>query len=527
VHRSIRRPDLAPIAVLSVAFALRIAGLTGESLWRDEVDTVRFAFLPLSGILSNFAANGFNGPLYHLLIRVWLSLVGVSDLGLRLFSLGCGVVLVALIYPLGCRLFGRRAAVIAMWLAGISPVLTWYSGEGKMYALQPMLLTLALYALVRAVTAHGRTGSRPWWLVFITSTSLSFYVQLLSPLFLPVALAFFVALWPNARHHIAGGLIALVALTVPYIPMAIWQVPAFLQGGDIGHAFYPLGVIGLTLASNWTLGLDGRAPLLNLPASDGEIALARMASIALCVVLAAYGLIDAVSQARSRPEERRRVGLNLATLFWLAAPTLLIYVIAMRIPIFQPRYVLWCAPALYLLVGFGVARLRGEAGVGRVAGTLIVGMISLISVSGWVSQVANPIRPDLRSASRYVADAVQPGDAVVFQIPYGRFGFEYYAARLGRSLDGVRLIEAPFTNSGMTEDEVAAALAPVLGPARRIWLYETESTMWDARGLVRARMDRDFVAVDRREFRGVSIGLYEVPTSRVTVRPVAWLRRSV
>ena len=64
------------LVVVCIAVVLRIANLTGESLWRDEVDSVRFAFEPLGDILRNFTANGFNGPLYHLLLRGWLSLAG-------------------------------------------------------------------------------------------------------------------------------------------------------------------------------------------------------------------------------------------------------------------------------------------------------------------------------------------------------------------------------------------------------------------------------------------------------------------
>lgn len=517
--KPLRRLDPWPVALLLLAFVLRIANLTGESLWRDEVDTVRFALAPLSEIAANFTATGVNGPPYHLLIRAWLALAGVSDFALRYFSLVCGVLLVALIYALGRRLFGRGAGLTAMALATASPILAWYAGEGKMYSLQPMLLTLALYALVRAATSgEGKVAGRrlppstPWWLTFIVATSLSFYVQLLSPLFLPVAAAFFLALWPQSRRHVAGGSIALAALTLPYLPLAVWQVPTLLRGGDIGHTFYPLNAIGLTLASNWALGLDGRAPLLNLPAADGAVVLVRMAVIALFVALVIYELVEGGRRARASDAERRRFQVALAAVVWLALPALLIYLISTRIPLFQPRYVLWSAPALYLLAGAGLARLSAEPGFGRWAAAVVGGALLLFSASGWLSQVINPIRPDLRAASRHVAAALQPGDALVFQIPYGRFGFEYYAMRAGRRLEDVRIVEADvFTNDGKTEDDIAATLLPALSGANRVWLYEAEAPMWDERGLVRSVLERDLIALERSDFRGVSVGLYEMP----------------
>ncbi|MCW1967836.1 MAG: hypothetical protein KIH69_006920, partial [Anaerolineae bacterium] len=58
---------------------MRIANLGGESLWRDEVDSVRFAFAPYGEIFANLTKPGQNGPLYHLLVRGWLSLTGTHD----------------------------------------------------------------------------------------------------------------------------------------------------------------------------------------------------------------------------------------------------------------------------------------------------------------------------------------------------------------------------------------------------------------------------------------------------------------
>ncbi len=302
-----RWPRMAPALILLLAFILRIANLSGESLWRDEVDSVRFAFEPLNAILANFTGTGFNGPLYHLLLRGWLAPAGVSDFALRYFSLIFGVLLVTLLHALGSRLFGRRAGLMAMWLAAIAPVLVWYAGEGKMYALQPALLTLALYALVRAVDWRLETRdwrSTPdtqspitnlawlWWLVFVLATSFSFYIQLLSPIFLLVAVAFFFAMWPKSKQHWRGGLIALALLTLPYLPLAVWQLPAFLQGGDVGHTFVSLNLMAQVLLTNWTLGLDPRAPMLNLQAPDTVIALARTLAMGFAIVLALFGVLS-------------------------------------------------------------------------------------------------------------------------------------------------------------------------------------------------------------------------------------------
>jgi 4-amino-4-deoxy-L-arabinose transferase-like glycosyltransferase len=509
-------PRFVPALILLLAFVLRIAHLTGESLWRDEVDSVRFAFEPLSAILANFTGTGFNGPLYHLLLRGWLSLAGISDFTLRTFSLTFGVLLVALVYALGARLFGRRAGLAAMWLAAIAPVWVWYAGEGKMYSLQPALLTLALYALVRAV--RWRVGSGEWrvrssihsplstfhwlwWLTFILATSFSFYIQLLSPIFLLVAVVFFFAMWPQSKRHWRGGLIALALLTLPYLPLAIWQLPTFVRGGDVGHAFVPLNQIAQVLLSNWVLGLDPRAPLLMLQASENALMLVRILAMGVAIMLVMFGVLS------------RRAGegwgMRFAVLAWLIAPMLALYIVSTRFPLFQPRYLLWSSPALYLLMGLGVARLRVEGRAGRIAGTLALIVVSVVSVSGLLSQWIQPIRPDLRGAAAYLVANMQPGDTVVFQIPYGRHSFTYYADRFVKPLDQSRIVEAPYTNAGLSEAEVAGELTRVTAGVPRVWLVETEPAMWDERNLVRQWFDLALTPSARQDFRGVNVGLYE------------------
>ncbi|PJF47635.1 MAG: hypothetical protein CUN48_07680 [Candidatus Thermofonsia Clade 3 bacterium] len=510
----------AVAALLFVAFILRSANLTGESLWRDEVDSVRFAFAPLSDLVARFTANGFNGPLYHLIVRGWLSSAGVSDFALRYLSVICGVALVALVYVLGRRMFGARVGVLAAWLAALSPVLVWYAGEGKMYSLQPMLLALALYALLRATNSPADGRALRWWTVFVVAASLSFYVHVLSPLFVPVAMLFFLAQWPASRRHLAGGAVALALLTLPYLPLLAWQAPAWLRGGDIGHRFYPLDQIVWALASHWLFGLDERSPVLW--AMPGEsVMLVRRVAVLLSLMLIAYGLLTAARCALRDAREVKAWRMQLAALGWMTLPALLMFLISLRVPLFLPRYVLWSAPAFYLLAGVGLDRLFDGARAGRIAARVALATVSLVSLAGVAAQIIYPIRPDLRGAVAYVLHRAQPGDKIVFQIPYMRHSFAYYAERLGYSLAQLQWVEAPFTNHGMSPDDVAQVMRAQVVSSSRVWLFESEATMWDQRGLVRRWFDATLPLLDRQTFRGVEVGLYAAGVGRVGGAPLS------
>lgn len=518
-----RRTDSAipvvQIVIVFAAFSLRLSNIGGESLWRDEVDTIRFALAPISELFNNLARTGFNGPLYLLIVRIWLSIAGTNDFTLRYLSVVFGLIELAIIYAIAARLFDRATALLALWFAALSPILIWYSGEGKMYTLQPMLLLLALYALRRAVDNHHAA----WWIVVSVAVSLGYYVHILTPLFLSVAILSYFIWFPLARSHWRGALISLAVCTLPYIPLAIWQLPTLLNGNPTGHDSYTLDAITGTLLYNWSLGLSDTL-------TSGAPRLFVLLGLLVSAGAATFGFVIAVirSQSIRRSNSMKVTPVSLrrtawAVLVWLCVPVILVYIVSIRAPVFEPRYLLWCAPAFIIFMAHGVMAIRRA--LPMVAGFLLV-IVSGISIIGMVSQNVNPIRPDMRSAARFVASSMQAGDLFVFQMPYTRYSFEYYASNGAPSsalepselsTDGLqilsgmreRLIEAPFTNNGASSDFAAWVLQPLTNRTSRLWLIESESEMWDERGLVREWFDKYLNVATRGKFHGVTATLYE------------------
>lgn len=540
--QEISRSPITPVIWLFIAFTLRISIVTRESLWRDEVDSIRFAFVPLSELFSRFNLAGFNGPLYELLLRVWLNAGGIFDFTARYFSLYFSVLLVPLVYIFTRRVLGKRPALIASWLATTAPLLIWYSSETKMYSLQPALLLLALYALRRAIDRRSVVKNNPsdrllqvrgsalsrtlsllrsangWWAVFVVAVSLGYYVHLLTPLFLPVAITFFLLWWPKAKAHWVGGAIALALCTLPYVPMAIWQVPTLIAGSNTGHLFYTLDTIVYSLLYNWSAGLS-EAWIPGLPESTVWLPI-LIFGIAISIALVQ------VTDDRAVPVHGMSTGrtvLGLAA--WLTIPVLLIYVISTRAPVFEPRYLLWVAPSFYILAATGASRLIEHH---RTGGSFVILALSLVSVVGFYAQIVIPIRPDIRGAVQFVARHMQRDDTFVFQIPYTRYAFEYYLPRFApqwpaeaapnptdglRTLQGIRqhFVDGTYTNAGAMPDDVSADLLPLLSNPHPIWYVESEAAMWDQRGMVRAWLDQHMKLILRDDLRGVTVSLYQKP----------------
>ncbi len=471
-------------AILLIGYLLRALLIPIESLWRDEIDVVRFSLEPMDRVLARFAEFEFNGPLYHLMMRGWFALAGVSDFSLRYASLLFGVALIALVYATACRVIGRNAAWIAALLSAASPVLIWYGAEGKMYALQPALLTFALYALLRALSASGRAYG--WWTAFAAAALLSFAVHVLSPLVLAVA-ALIILIHDRAtlRRHRAPLVVVAGSFLLPIAYVLLTRFERLWNGIDLGHAYYPFNVMAQSLLFNWVLGLDNRAPLFWAADAPDVVGAVRWICIGLALLLAVSGALSI---------GRRRAWVAL---LWLIVPFLLVALVSLRVPVFQPRYLLWSAPALYVLMAAGIAVL-GRWGRAALAG------VAVIQLLGSLAHMANPIRPDLRAAFAALTPALRAGDAIVYQIPYTRYSHDYYGPRP----PGVEVIDGPYTNGGLDEAGVDAELQ-ALRAFPRVWLVEIETEMWDERGLTRAWFDANLRATDSRAYHGIRVTRYE------------------
>ena len=135
------------------AFGLRLFHLGIESLWYDETVSVVLARKTVPALLAHTAGD-IHPPGYYLLLHFWQQLTTPTlNHGLEFLftwpSLFFGMLTVALLYPLGTRLFSRPTALLGLWLAALHPYQIWYSQEVRMYTVGAALGLLCLWAVVK------------------------------------------------------------------------------------------------------------------------------------------------------------------------------------------------------------------------------------------------------------------------------------------------------------------------------------------------------------------------------------------
>jgi hypothetical protein len=253
-----------------------------------------------------------------------------------------------------------------------------------------------------------------------------------------------------------------------------------------------------------------------------------------------------VSKRAEDPRERsrRRTGNSgqLALVIWLSVPLLCVWLISLRQPLFTDRYLIWSAPAFYLLVALTLASLAIARDWTRWVVVPLLGAILVINGVNIWKQASTPIKSDFRAAAAYVvgyqeataADQLPPSewepryrvylpitsagpssfeDLIIFQIPYGRYAFDYYFP-----IEEYPQAEGLYTNHRtsnevyfMGEERAARQMRAMTRGYDAAWLVATEVSMWDERNLVQLWLDRHARRVAEAHFNRVDVYRYELP----------------
>ena len=465
------------MALVLVGMALRAWGLDAQSLWRDEVDTVRFATQPLRQLLAMFTTPGHNGALYYLIVRPWVFFFNHSDYALRYTSLLASVLAIPLAYQVLRPWIGKRAAMLAALLVAASPYTIWYGQEFRMYAFIVVIVLAATWCWMNALWE----GRSLFWVPYVLLVSAGIYMHFLMALIIPTHILISL-LFPRAlRNRWKGWLIAYAAFVLPYIPLAWWQQKLlFSPTFRTGHPFVPWPQMIHKLLTVFSVGVH----LVELPKP--------LPANVRIVPLLFLGLVGLFWQPEKGKEGKwlHRLGLFL----WFLLPILGLYLISLELPLFTERYLIWTLPAVYGLVALGARALGPRWGAGA------LGLVLALFVLGIGYQVHYPIKPDMRAVTAYVESQREDDDIVLLHLGYLIHAYLYYAPEARPHLR-----QAPAPGLQGTLASVGADIISRVGPARDVWLVESESEMWDPRGLVRQWLEQNARVVEDRTFVGVRV----------------------
>jgi 4-amino-4-deoxy-L-arabinose transferase-like glycosyltransferase len=219
--------------VLLLCLFIRLIGLN-QSLWLDEAISANVVKnYSYSEIINKFSPNDFHPPLYYLTLKSWTNIFGFSEISLRMPSVIFALITVYIVYLLGGPSTGSGWTAM---LAGLNPLLVYYSQEARMYSMVTMLLTLTLYFLVK---------KKYFWVSFLAGLSfLTFY----GTVFMLAAMTIYLFFNKKYKEIILVNIGPAIALIL------VWPLMK-LQLHNSGEM--------LSQVANWSLVL-GKANLKNL-----------------------------------------------------------------------------------------------------------------------------------------------------------------------------------------------------------------------------------------------------------------------
>lgn len=380
---------VALVGVVTLGVGLRF--ITRSNLWLDEALSVNIATLPVGDLFEALRHDG-HPPLYYLLLRGWMKLVGEGDTAVRALSGVFGVAALPLAWVAGRRRAGLAGARWALVIVALSPYAIRYATEARMYSLI-ILLVLAGYLLVEDALRRP-TGWRLAGIALISGLLLlSHYWAFWLIAAVGTVLAWVWWRQPTQRRSATAVLLALGAgglLFVPWLPSFVYQTTH--TGTPWADPMRPLAIVQNTFGD-----LGGGS---NLPE-----ALVYGSVLAILCLLALF-------VARSRGRE---LVLDLATVPTVRAE---LSVVALTIAVgtvagyatastFQSRYAAVFVPFVLLSAAVGLTRLPGAARA--LAGAAVV-VLSLVGI-GWIQYFERTQSPVVAEA---VAARAQPGDVVVY-----------------------------------------------------------------------------------------------------------------
>jgi mannosyltransferase len=474
--------------IIVAGSVLRLTGLGRQSLWFDEVDVVVRAQRPLDAILDTFTAAGENGPVYNLFLWAWVRIAGISEIAVRFPSAVAGALAIPLIYLLGRRLAGRTAGLVSAGLLAINPYHVWYSQEAKMYA---MIVVLAILSSLLLVEALNRNTIR-LWIGYVAVTTLMFYTHVTTILVFVAQAMFILATFQSWRDRLRPLLLSGAALTLPYIPIAIW---AWRVVGGGARTWQPdvslweaVRIVGIKFAANRSeVFIEERLALM-------------MAALA---ILGAAALV-----ARRRLNESGVLLITLAVI-----PVIGIYLASVRNSVFSDRYVLISLPAYLILAAVGIVILWRHRYIWPIG---VIALVLIFSYS-WatlrdVNLADSAEKEDWRSAYALVAEEALPDDVILTHPGYTLTTYQYFSQREPR-LERIETITIPtFRVNWLNEQNMVEWIVNRVGQPDRLWYIESPDRVLaeDPERTLEGWLEGNSDIVEERVYNGVRVLLFDI-----------------
>ncbi|RMF81786.1 MAG: hypothetical protein D6737_03890 [Chloroflexi bacterium] len=474
--------------LILLGFGLRLYHIDKLPYRGDEAFTIRhWVNEPLSDTLKNVATVDPHPPLAYALFRGWGQLFSDDEFIIRLLPALLNLLGIAALYALGKRIGGRAMGLIAALLWTLHPFQIWHAQDARNYAIWAGLSATGIWLALRAVEKRRLID----WGLYIIAGALAAYVYYLE-LFVLFSLNVYVLIsYRHERSLLKRWIVAQVLIALILAPWYL-QERLISGGGYTGTTgnssisklftwFLPTLTFGSTLPQDITQIIW---PLILVSLIIGGVLLYKQRMHRHVMFLIAIGVI----------------------------PAILLSIVASRINVFTPRYILASSPAyLLLFVGLviGVKSYRQFGGLRRfVPLILIVGWlgVALISLNNYYNNAAYAKSPGWDLLSEYLAHRVVPNDVIIQASADDAFDYYYERDELSARLE--RIPASP----NESEAAIINRLQESSNNRESLWLIAQTNPDWPNAGIVERWLEENMQLVRKTSTGNLRIEQYMRPS---------------
>jgi len=378
--------------ILPLGFLIRLIALN-QSLWLDEATTAKvMQNYSLISIITKFSPTDFHPPFYYLFMKLWASVLGVSEIALRMPSVIFSIITGYIIYLIGKKIKDEKTGLFAAAFFLFNPLIIYYSQEARMYSLVTLTLTASLYFLINLNqndtfdTNNSKIKSQKSKLLLIKSQNLIFFnvFSILSfysfygSIFLIAAFFLYLLIKKQYKFLLVSCLTFFVSLLV-ISPLLLKQLSNSRQA--------------LQAVANWKQVL-GPANIKNLVLIFIKFAFGRISFYPKKIYYLISGIWTAVIFLYVVKGATRQRFLGLLFIF----PIFLGIIFSLWSPLLQYFRFLYLIPILSILLIFGLSNRVNSNFIGSIlvlGGFIALSMVYLLNPNfhreDWKSLVASLI----------------------------------------------------------------------------------------------------------------------------------------
>lgn len=378
----------------------------GQSLRLDEAQSLWQSSRSPSDIVT-LVSQDVHVPLYHEILHFWRFYITDSVAGARALSLLFYVLSIPAMYLLGRRAYGRGVGLFGALLITLSPFMQWYGSEVRMYTLLVLVTILNQYFFLKIFTKgkllFGSGEYTATWVGYAVTTVVGAFVHYFFFLNLLAQVVFYFLrrdiFPPKALRNFIFTALILVLMVLPWAWYVYGQGQAGFQTPLLPT---PTTVNLFSTFSQFLFGFQ----------TDGV----NTIFLSLWPITLIFAFLTL----------RRDVRLTPVTEFLLLSllvPIIVSFGVSFVVPVFVSRYLIFTAPALFLLLG----SLFGSYSP-RAANLVQVGLAGVMAVMLVVEIInpATPVKENYREAAQFMSAHATPQDTIVLAAPFTLYPIEYY-----------------------------------------------------------------------------------------------------